>query len=535
MSYTSSYHETKTPMNTPALKTVTLYDTMTREKRPLDPIEPGKISMYVCGVTVYDLTHIGHARTFSFFDVVHRVLEHLGYDVKFVRNHTDVDDKIIKRAQERGIDPLVLSAQYIDAFHQDMGALGVGKADVEPKVSEHMPQIISMVQTLVDKGFAYEAEGDVYFRVREFEGYGKLSGRKLEDMEAGRSGRVDDDDETCKEYPFDFALWKSVKPGEISWESPWGQGRPGWHIECSAMSLEHLGSSFDIHGGGADLEFPHHENEIAQSECATGCCSFARNWMHVAMLNVDGVKMGKSLGNFWTTRDVLERYHPEAIRFFMSTTHYRRPINYSVDTLNDATRRLVYMYETLERIDQKLAQAGVSPGAELPEGDWFDKASGKFVEGYQDALDEELANDFNTPNAITLLHEAAHKANELTRSKKKPKPPAVKTLLGLRHAMTLTGSLLGLLERAPVEALERLRDLGAMAMDLDLDWVRAKIAERDEARAAKDWARADAIRDEVGALRNDALGMSVELMDSPEGTTWRIRYDEIAADGKATG
>ncbi|MEM1348755.1 MAG: cysteine--tRNA ligase, partial [Myxococcota bacterium] len=309
-----------TRMNTPALKTVTLYDTMTREKRPLEPIEPGKISMYVCGVTVYDLTHIGHARTFTFFDMVNRVLKHLGYEVKFVRNHTDVDDKIIHRAKERGVDPLELSAHFIDAFHEDMSVLGVSQADVEPKVSEHMDQIISMIQVLMDKGFAYAADGDVYFRVREFQGYGKLSGRKLEDMEAGRSGRVEEDT-AKKEYPFDFALWKAVKPDEISWESPWGPGRPGWHIECSAMSIEHLGESFDIHGGGADLMFPHHENEIAQSESATGRAPFARNWMHVSMLNVDGVKMGKSLGNFWTTRDVLERYHPEAIRFFMSTTH----------------------------------------------------------------------------------------------------------------------------------------------------------------------------------------------------------------------
>ena len=301
------------------LREVTIFDTLTDSKRPLDPIEPGKVSMYVCGVTVYDLTHIGHARVFVFFDVVQRFLRHLGYDVNYVRNHTDVDDKIIKRAGEVGEPPLELAQRFIEALDADMGALGVAHADVEPKVSDHIEQIVAMTQQLIDRGYAYESDGDVYYRVEKFDGYGKLSHRKLEDMEAGRSGRVSEGAE--KEHPFDFALWKSAKDGDISWDSPWGAGRPGWHIECSVMSSEYLGNNFDIHGGGRDLIFPHHENEIAQSEGASGE-RFANTWMHVGMVNVAEKdetgrtierKMSKSLGNFWTTRDVLQGYHPEAV------------------------------------------------------------------------------------------------------------------------------------------------------------------------------------------------------------------------------
>ena len=499
---------------------VTLYDTMSRSKRPLETIKPCEVSLYVCGVTVYDLTHIGHARTFIVFDVVKKALERLGYAVRFVRNHTDVDDKIIQRAAERGEEPLALAQRFIEELERDMGALGVAAADVEPKVSDHIAQIISMVETLVANGSAYTTEdGDVYFRVHSFSTYGKLSGRNLEDMEAGRSGRVDGEGST-KEHPFDFALWKGQKEeGELSWESPWGQGRPGWHIECSAMSMEHLGEQIDIHGGGQDLTFPHHENEIAQSEACSGHAPFARNWMHVAMVNVDGVKMSKSLHNFWTTRDVLEVYHPEPVRFFMLNTHYRNPINYSTETLNEATRRVTYLYDALDRIDATLSRAGTARGADAPTDEWFDKARGELIESFDERFDTALAADFNTPLAVTHLHELARTANELTQSKKKPKPPLVRTLLALGEKIVSAGETLGLLQIDPRAALTTLRDLDAARLGIDADVVAEKIAARDAARESKDWGAADAIRDEL-------LAMKVEIMDSPDGTTWRIHLQE---------
>lgn len=500
-------------------KQLKIYDTLTRSKKILEPIEPGKIKMYVCGVTVYDLTHIGHARTFVFFDVVQRVLRHFGYDVTFVRNHTDVDDKIIKRANERGIDPLELSQSFIDALDEDMGRLLVQRPDIEPKVSTHIPEIIEMVEKLVEKGNGYATEaGDVFFRVKSFDGYGKLSRRKLEDMEAGRSGRVSNDD-LQKEHPFDFALWKASKPGEPSWESPWGPGRPGWHIECSAMSSKHLGDEFDIHGGGQDLAFPHHENEIAQSEACSGCSQFVRNWMHVAMLNIDGEKMSKSVGNFWTTRDVLEAYHPEAIRFFMYTTHYRNILNYSTETLNEATRRVVYLYDALARIDATLERGGLSAGDEPPTQDWFDNKKGKEIESFFKRFEDSLADDFNTSLAISLIHEQAKMANDLTQSKKKPKPPVLRTLLALRENLVKAGALLALLQNEPGEALLALRDLAVKSMNLDVELIESKIAARTQARADKEWAKADQLRDEL-------LEMQIEIMDGTNGTAWRIHYGE---------
>jgi cysteinyl-tRNA synthetase len=503
------------------LREIAIFDTLTGEKRPFEPIEPGKVSMYVCGVTVYDLTHIGHARVFVFFDVVQRYLRHLGYEVNYVRNHTDVDDKIIKRANEVGEDPLALAQRFIEALDEDMGALHVAHADVEPKVSEHIDQIIAMVQKLEENGYAYQSDGDVYYRVENFDGYGKLSHRKLEDMEAGRSGRVSEGAE--KENPFDFALWKAAKEGEVSWDSPGGQGRPGWHIECSVMSTEYLGANFDIHGGGRDLVFPHHENEIAQSEGATGE-PFANYWMHVGMVNVAEEdesgetierKMSKSLGNFWTTRDVLAGYHPEAIRYFMCTTHYRKPITYSMANLDEATHRIDYFYETLRRVDEALAKAGFSVDNPPPEAEW-EGGAGEILEGYIDRFDEALADDFNTPKALAILGEAAKIANELTESKKKPNPSRAWTLYKASEALCDAGSVLGMLLQEPADALRQLRDLRVKVLELDPDEIDAKIEARKDARANKEWDKADAIRDELAE-------MGVEIMDSPEGTTWRVK------------
>ena len=497
-----------------------VYDTLSRQRRPLEPLEPGKIKMYVCGVTVYDYTHIGHARTFIFFDVVQRTLRHFGYDLTFVRNHTDVDDKIIARAAERGIDPLALSHEFILALEEDMARLDVAQADIEPKVSTHIDEIVEMISILMKKDFAYSApNGDVYYRVGKFKGYGKLSKRQLEDMEAGRSGRVSDDDDSQKEHPFDFALWKHSKPGEPSWEAPWGAGRPGWHIECSAMSHKHLGDEFDIHGGGMDLTFPHHENEIAQSEACTGHAPMARNWMHVAMLTINGEKMGKSLGNFWTTRDVLEQFHPEAIRFFSYTTHYRHELDYSLGALHSATSRMVYLYDALARIDQTLALA--NPDAP-PSTTWFDERGAQTIAPYMDHFDSAMANDFNTSLALSLLQGQAKIANDLTTSKKAPTPQKVYTLRRLRDNLVNSAKILALLQDDPANALLRLRDLSVKALGLDAQKIEALIQQRTDARTQKDWARADQVRDEL-------LGMNVEIMDAPGGTSWRIRY---AQDGE---
>lgn len=500
------------------LRPITIYDTMNRSKRVLEPIEPGKIKMYVCGVTVYDLTHIGHARTFIFFDVVQRFLRHVGYEVVHVRNHTDVDDKIIRRAEERDMDPMALSEQFIEELNRDFGSLFIQRPDIEPKVSTHIQEIIDMVAKLVDKEMAYVTPaGDVFYRVNRFDDYGKLSRRRLEDMEAGRSGRVNEDT-FDKEHPFDFALWKSAKPGEPSWESPWGQGRPGWHIECSAMSMKHLGATLDIHGGGQDLSFPHHENEIAQSEGCTGQ-TFANYWMHVAMLNIDGEKMSKSLGNFWTTRDVLERYHAESVRLFMYGTHYRNPLNYSLEALNDSTREITYFYDALSRLEEALGRADVSPGDEPTTEEWANKKQGAAITSFMDRVEATLAEDFNTCLAVSHLHEQAKWANELTQSKKRPKPPVIRTMLALYENLRKAGELLGLLQEQPDVALLALRDMTVKALGLDADVIEQKIAARNAARADKDWALADEIRDEL-------LGMHVEIMDGSDRTSWRIHYLE---------
>lgn len=507
------------------LRTVTLYDSRTGEKRAFEPQQPGKVNMYVCGVTVYDLTHIGHARVFVFFDVVQRFLRQLGYDVNYVRNHTDVDDKILKRAEERGVDPLELSEKYIDELDSDMSELGIESPNAEPKVSEHIDDIIDFNQRLQDADYAYEVDGDVYYRVEAFEDYGKLSGRNLDEMEAGRSGRVEDDDDGKKENPFDFALWKSSKDDELGWESPWGRGRPGWHIECSVMSTSYLGDTLDIHGGGSDLIFPHHENEIAQSEAASGETPFANFWMHIGMVNVaettdDGEeivrKMSKSLGNFWTTRDVLGGYHPDAIRYFMHTALYRKPITYAIDNLEEATQRVEYLYTALKRIDDVLERAGYDIDGELPEGPRVADGFDELVEDFQERFEVALADDFNTPKALALVGELARSINEATQSKQEPSEALAYTLYRLREHMTWAGSILGILERDPETALSELRELRLEAMELDAEDIEEKIEARKEARENENWEKADALRDEL-----DEMG--VEIMDSAEGTSWRLK------------
>jgi cysteinyl-tRNA synthetase len=488
--------------------TLSIYDTAQRSKRPFEPILAGQISMYVCGLTVYDLVHIGHARTFVTFDVIRRYLISRGYAVKLVRNHTDVDDKIIRRATQTGEPPLALSARMIDDLEQDFTTLGILPADVTPKVTESIPQIIAMIQNLVDKGHAYAVEGDVYYRVRSFADYGKFSGRNLDDLEAGARVEVD----TRKEDPHDFALWKAAKPAEqLSWDSPWGPGRPGWHIECSAMALEHLGPRFDIHGGGRDLIFPHHQNEIAQSCAATGA-EFAHYWMHVGMLEIDGEKMSHSLNNFWTARDILAQVHPDALRYFFLTAQYRSNLNYSRDNINDATRRVAYLYRTLEAIDDAFAKR---PDAHLVT-DMGPTTRDLDLPKHLPAFHEAMSDDFCTPRALAALGEAAKLANEVAfEVKKAPTDPQVRALRLARANLTQMGEALGLLSHPVADALQALTSLELRRRDLEPAQIEALVATRNAARASKNWPDADRARDAL-------LALGVQVLDKPQGTTWRL-------------
>lgn len=451
-----------------------IYNTLSRALEAFLPLEPGHVRMYVCGMTVYDLCHLGHARSMVAFDVVQRWLRASGYRVTYVRNITDIDDKIIKRAVENGETIRSLTDRMIDALHQDADALGIERPTFEPRATEYVPQMLKMIGTLQDKGLAYQAgNGDVNFAVRKFPGYGKLSGKSLDELNAGERVAVQDG----KHDPLDFVLWKSSKPEEpadVKWASPFGEGRPGWHIECSAMGCEMLGESFDIHGGGADLQFPHHENEIAQSEGATGK-PFAQVWMHNGFINVDNEKMSKSLGNFFTIRDVLKEYDAETVRFFVVRSHYRSPLNYSNVHLDDARGALKRLYTALSLV----APAEVAI-------DWAEPHAARF----KAAMDE----DFGTPEAVAVLFDLA---GEVNRSKSPE-------LAGLLKAL---GACLGLLQDDPQQFLQ------AGAAGVDAAAIEAQIAARAAAKAAKNWAEADRIRKEL-------LEQGIVLKDSPTGTTW---------------
>lgn len=457
---------------------LSLYNDLTRSKTPFEPLKPGRVSMYVCGMTVYDLCHLGHARVLVVFDIVARYLRSLGYDLTYVRNITDIDDKIINRANERGEPFTDLTARFIRAMHEDAAVLGVLPPDKEPRATEHLPEIISMIERLIERGHAYVAEnGDVYYDVRSFPEYGKLSGKSIEDLQAG--ARVEPGE--AKRAPLDFALWKSAKPGEPSWSSPWGDGRPGWHIECSAMSTGALGDTFDIHGGGADLTFPHHENEIAQSEGATGH-PFVRYWMHNGFVRINDEKMSKSLGNFFTVREILERYQPEEVRYFILTSHYRSPLNYADEQLDNARAALTRLYTALR---------GLEPAAPADE----DAFAAKFHAAMQD--------DFNTPEALAALFEMVREINRV-----RDEDPARAAGLGAR--LRQLGDLLGLLQDDPEHYLRG----GETTGGLDDATIEDLIAQRVAAKQARDWSEADAIRDRLKAG-------GIILEDSPAGTTWR--------------
>ncbi|WP_372880699.1 cysteine--tRNA ligase [Psychromonas sp.] len=456
-----------------------IYNTLTRQKEEFKPLIPGKVGMYVCGITIYDYCHIGHGRTFVAFDTVARYLRFSGYDLNFVRNITDIDDKIINRAAENNESYEQLTARYTKAMHEDFDALFLQRPDIEPRVTDHMPEVISMVKKLIDKGHAYVAEsGDVLFAVDSFSQYGELSGQNLEMLQAG--SRVDVED--SKRNPLDFVLWKMAKPGEPFWESPWGNGRPGWHIECSAMNHKHLGEVFDIHGGGSDLTFPHHENEIAQSCCAHHG-KYVNTWMHSGMVQVDKVKMSKSLNNFFTIKDVLDVYDSESVRYFLISGHYRSQLNYSEDNLKQARASLERLYTAIR--DLPIANEIVPDKDEVHYQ--------KFVKAMDD--------DFNTPEALAVLFDLAKEVNRLKQTDLEQAALSASLLVKLAN-------VLGLLSQSPEQFLQGDETQDEVAM------IEALIKQRNDARANKDWAAADQARDKLAEL-------SIILEDGPGGTTWR--------------
>nr|WP_298249149.1 cysteine--tRNA ligase [uncultured Halomonas sp.] len=468
-----------------------IYNTLTRRKEAFTPIDPGKVRMYVCGMTVYDYCHLGHARVMVAFDVITRYLRHRGYDVTYVRNVTDIDDKILRRADENGESIASLTERMIGAMHEDEARLGVLPPDQEPRATRHIDDIVAMIETLIAKDYAYAApNGDVYYRVRRFEGYGKLNNRDLDEMRSGARIEVDEH----KEDPLDFVLWKAAKPGEASWPSPWGEGRPGWHIECSAMSKCCLGETFDIHGGGPDLTFPHHENEIAQSEAANGK-PFVNTWMHAGAVRVDHEKMSKSLGNFFTIREVLEHHDPEVVRYLLVASHYRSAINYAPEALADARKSLERFYNSLEG----LSLDGLSPeAASLDEGTLAGEAQSDIAQRFAAAMDD----DFNTAGALSVLFDLAR---ELNRARKEAPDRAPALAAELRRL----GGILGLLQQDPASFLKA----GAGELPLTEAQIQARIDARAAAKKARDFAAADAIRDELAAL-------GIILKDSREGTGW---------------
>jgi cysteinyl-tRNA synthetase len=454
-----------------------IYNTLARQKQEFIPLVPGHIRMYVCGMTVYDYCHLGHARVLVAFDAITRYLRARGWHVTYVRNITDIDDKILRRADENGEAYTALTARFIDAMHDDEARLGVARPDIEPCATAYIEQIIAMVQQLIDNGYAYHASnGDVYYVVEKFSDYGKLSGKNVEELLAG--ARIDVDE--AKRDPRDFALWKSAKPGEVHWHSPWGDGRPGWHIECSAMSTCCLGDSFDIHGGGPDLPFPHHENEIAQSEAATGK-TYVNYWMHAGAVRVDNEKMSKSLGNFFTIREILDQYHPEVVRYLLLSSHYRSAINYSEENLQIARGALERFYTALRGMEN-------IPALPLADLDANQPTVARFIEVMDD--------DFSTPEAIAVLFDLARQLNT-TRS-----TTTATTLKSL-------GAVLGLLQDNPSAFLQ-----AGGSNELDASSIDALIAERVQAKADKNFARSDEIRDQLKA-------QGVVLEDSRTGTTWR--------------
>ena len=491
-----------------------IYNTLTRQKEEFIPVEKGKVKMYVCGMTVYSDAHIGHARTYFAFDVVRRYFEYKGYKVVYVQNITDVDDKIINAANQAGVDPLEYSRKYTEKCLRDLDRLGIRRADIYPKASETIPDMIKLIQKIIENGYAYEADGDVYFSVEKFKEYGKLSGQRLDDLIEG--ARIQPGEN--KRSGLDFALWKKAKPGEPYWDSPWGKGRPGWHIECSTMSSKYLGLPFDIHGGGMDLRFPHHENEIAQAEAGTGK-QFARYWMHVGLLTVDGEKMSKSLGNIINVKDILDRWDPEVVRFFFAQAHYRSPPDFSEKALRNAEKGLIRIYRVKEKLEKL---AGENKNFDKKDLSDSEKEYLEVVEKFKEDFESAMDDDFNTPQAVSAIFDFINKTNKFLDRNKKPNSPLIKyaldTLVELGGILTLfqkketkNGIDEGVLEDIRQLAKKYVSDVHSKKVD---DLLNLILDVREKARKNKDWSTADSIR-------NDLEKLGFEIQDTSDGPVWR--------------
>ncbi|CAM2007952.1 cysteine--tRNA ligase [Acanthopleuribacter pedis] len=481
--------------------TAYVYNTMTKKREPFEPKEPGKLSMYACGLTVYDKSHIGHAMQAIIYDMIRNYFEFRGYEVTYVRNYTDVDDKIIERAALENKPALVYSQEMIDLSLKDMALLGVKPATIEPKVSEHIPEIIELIQKLIDKGHAYESQGDVYFEVRSFPKYGCLSNRDPEELRSGSRIEINQQ----KNDPLDFALWKRAKEGEVSWTSPWGEGRPGWHIECSAMAEKYLGREFDIHGGGRDLIFPHHENEIAQS-CAAHDSCYARYWIHNGLILVDGQKMGKSKGNFYTIQDAVKAFHPEAIRYTILKSHYTANIDFCDSAFHDAYSRMLYFYNTFKRVEEireQFPDAEATPPANIT------------VPNIKDAFIEVMDDDFNTVAAIREINAGFKFINDLVAAKKPKMKQKAGVILAVADEIKTCLGILGLCQNPSKQALAEIQEYLIRARNIDPAEVEARLQERVAARENKEWQKADDIRESL-------IADGIAVMDTPQGTEWQV-------------
>jgi cysteinyl-tRNA synthetase len=477
-----------------------LFNTLTRKKEAFVPLKEKQIGMYVCGVTVYDYCHVGHARAAIVFDTMYRYFQYLGYKVCFVRNFTDIDDKIIKRANEEGIDWQEVNQKYISAFYEDMGQLNIASPTEEPKATDHIPEMLAMIQSLVDQDKAYEAEGDVFYSIKSFSDYGCLSGKNIDDLQSGARVEVNE----IKRNPLDFALWKKSKPGEPFWDSPWGQGRPGWHIECSAMSKKYLGDTFDIHGGGKDLVFPHHENEIAQSCGCTGKQP-VRYWVHNGFVNIDKEKMSKSLGNFFTMRDVYKKYHPEVLRLFLVSSHYRSPIDFSEKNLDDATKVLSRFYEGLSGARKLVANIDMSSIPDFQNKVKNHPLTQKFTTAMND--------DFNTAVVIAHMNEGLRNLNTAVQNND---TSSLEDLAVTMTAWEQAGQILGLFFQTPEQFEADLFKIKNSDKNLDVSKIEQLIADRKSARQSKNWAEADRCRDEL-------TEMGILIEDTASGTEWKLK------------
>lgn len=480
------------------MREITVYNTMTRQKEVFNPVTPGEAKMYVCGVTPYNHPHIGNARPFVTWDVIRRYMKHVGYKVTYVQNFTDVDDKIINTSNGEGVSWDTIANRYIDSYFEVMDALGVQRADIYPRVSTHIDDIIAMIQTLIDKGYAYELDGDVYYSVEKFEHYGELSGRTLDDMEAGARIEVDG----RKKNPMDFALWKAAKPGEPYWESPWGNGRPGWHIECSAMSQKYLGTEFDFHGGGSDLIFPHHENEIAQSEGCSGQHPAVRYWLHNGFITINSEKMSKSLNNFFLVKDILEQYSPDALRYFLLSTHYRSPLDFSDERLEEANKSLERLSTAIENL---LYLEKCEPGSCDEAQRLLEKAK-----AYEEEFEDAMSDDFNTALATSSMFGLAKEINIYYQAVTSREGVVCQEAIAeVKRIFKFMTDVIGVLEKA----LEG--NTGANAAEYE-ELMQVILSVRQACREQKQWALADCIRDRLAEI-----GITIE--DSPQGARWKKR------------